>query len=62
MHTYLKNDDGTYSVGMWLPNREGVTAFVKMFDVANFYDACQSCTMLNGGGMYLHAITIIKEH
>jgi hypothetical protein len=49
MHTYLKNNDSSYSIGMWLPNREGITAFVSLFEVNNFWDAVSAVCRLNGG-------------
>jgi len=58
MHTYLKYKD-CYSVGMWLPNREGVTAFMRMFDVADLEQAQAAVSYLNGGD---GSFTVTKEH
>jgi hypothetical protein len=66
MHTYLKheNDDGdgqVYSVGQWLPNRDGITSFCTLFDVADRRDAMTAVNLLNGGDTS-RDFTIIKEH
>ena len=61
MHTYLRYEDGTYTVGMWLPNREGITSFCKMFDVSTITAAMVAVNMLNGGEMD-RFLDITKEH
>jgi len=61
MHTYIKIAVDCYSVGMWLPNPEGVTHFVPMFDVTDFNSACRAVSALNGGTMIL-GYNITKEH
>ncbi len=48
MHTYIRAAD-YYYVGMWLPNREGITSFVRMFRVNNVRAAIQAVNLLNGG-------------
>ena len=61
MHTYIKHDTGEYSVGMWLPNREGITAFVSMFDVGSRVAAVTAVNMLNGGDTS-QKFTVLREH
>ena len=60
MHTYIKYDDGTYGVGLWLPNHEGITTFVRMFDVVNRDEAIEACNVLNGGSY--RQINIANEY
>jgi hypothetical protein len=60
MHTYLRYEDGTYTVGMWQPNHEGRTAFWKLFDVGDMFDAITAVNTLNGGDRDYFKVT--KEH
>jgi len=72
MHTYVKNDDDSYTIGTWLPNSAddiggklvGVTAFDPLFDVATLDEAVRAINILNGGnGAVLDTkIKITKEH
>jgi len=62
MHTYLNNENGRYSVGMWLPNHEGVTAFHRMFDVLCLSHALEAVNMLNGGSAEFVTASIVWEH
>ena len=63
VHTYLKYSKH-YSVGMWLPNREGVTGFVPMFDVNTLTQALIAVRLLNGGPGQISDLTqsIVLEH
>lgn len=61
MHSYIKHSDDRYSVGMWLPNRDGVTAFMTMFDVADRYTAMRAVNCLNGGPQPPTTFTVTKE-
>jgi hypothetical protein len=49
MHTYLRVENGVYDIGMWLPNREGVTSFARMFSVPTLKQAFVAVNILNGG-------------
>ena len=49
MHTYMKNEDGSYSIGLWLPNKDGIVSFNALFDVESWYAAVAAVSMLNGG-------------
>jgi len=63
MHTYLKTGSD-YSIGMWLPDRDGLTHFVSLFDVADQRTAMRAVNILNGGNGAVVAcdIEITKEH
>lgn len=60
MHTYLRFEDGTYTVGQWLPNHEGIVSFHKMFDVPGRLSAIQAVSVLNGGEW--QTLNISEEH
>lgn len=62
MHTYMKNDDDSYTIGTWMV--VGVTAFDPLFDVATLDEAVRAINILNGGnGAVLDTkIRITKEH
>jgi len=63
MHTYVKNEDGTYTVGVYLRDTDYGSTFSRMFDVADFITACRAVGMLNGGGQpFWNEINITKEH
>jgi hypothetical protein len=61
MHSYLKFVDGTYSVGMWRPDRKGVTNFWPMFDVPDRDAAITAVNMLNGGDT-AQAFKVVREN
>ena len=63
MHSYIRLDDGGYSVGVWLRDSERGSHFERLFDVADFISACRAVGMLNGGGQpFWNEIKITKEH
>jgi hypothetical protein len=49
MHTYLRIENGVYDIGQWLPNREGVTSFNRLFSVHTLKQAFTAVNILNGG-------------
>jgi hypothetical protein len=42
-------EEGVYDVGQWLPNRDGVTSFARMFSVPTLKHAFMAVNTLNGG-------------
>jgi hypothetical protein len=42
-------EKGVYDIGQWLPNREGVTSFVRLFSVPSLKQAFVAVNILNGG-------------
>lgn len=61
MHTYLRFENGTYTVGQWLVDVQGRTSFHKLFDVRDVIHAISAVNTMNGGdsdGVF----KILKEH
>jgi hypothetical protein len=50
-HTFTKNDDGTYTVGMWLLSfhRPGTHQFTPLIKVEHLRSAIRLTNLLNGG-------------
>jgi len=46
---------------MWLPNRDGITHFVALFDVPTRNEALTAVNRLNGGTIEKH-FRVIREH
>jgi hypothetical protein len=42
-------EEGVYDIGQWLPNREGITAFTRLFSMPNLSRAMEAVNCLNGG-------------
>lgn len=61
MHTYLKYEDGTYTVGQWLVDSMRRTSFHKLFDVPDQNAAIAAVNTLNGGHRD-SGFAITKEH
>lgn len=62
MHTYLKRPNGSYTIGQWLPDVNGITAFKSpLFDVATLQDALAAVNMMNGGDRDA-TFEVTKEH
>ena len=69
MHSYVKNNKASYTVGLWLAtgDQRGMT-FSHMFDVGNRDEAMLAVNMLNGGSPNAigagvgRVIYILKEH
>lgn len=64
MHSYLRNDDDTYSIGLWLATGDdrGCT-FNKLFDVIKLSETLRIVNVLNGGSGKPHwPFLIVKEH
>lgn len=49
MHTYIRHENGTYDVGLWLPGIEGRTSFTRLFTLHSWHQAVQAVCYLNGG-------------
>jgi len=63
VHTFLKLGDGTYSIGMWLPNQNGITSFVPLFTVLGIAQAIRAVNVMNGGDKPITAVSndILEE-
>jgi hypothetical protein len=50
MHSFIRNEDGTFSIGVWLSFKDEGPQFFPMFDVGSSGEAMKAITSLNGGG------------
>jgi hypothetical protein len=49
MHTYLRQEEDRYEVGLWLLHPEGYHRFSALFSVPSLKQAMVAVNMLNGG-------------
>jgi hypothetical protein len=62
MHTYIKQSDIEYNIGMWLLHPEGYHRFNILFTVPNLKQAFTAVNMLNGGTRISpDALTIVEK-
>jgi hypothetical protein len=60
-HTYLKQDDGKYDVGLWLRRPDGYDSFRTLFTVPSLGQALTAVNMLNGGARVATDALHLKE-
>jgi len=61
MHTWIRKDGDTYTIGMWLIHPEGYHRFTPLFDVVGSRDAVTAVNVLNGGPRH-RMFKIVREH
>jgi len=63
LHTYIRNNDTSYTVGVWLNSADNAgSTFWSMFDVSDRLTAVCAVNTLNGGSSYFDFTEITKEH
>lgn len=61
VHTYLRDEDGGYWIGMWIPDPNKLS-FWKLFKVPNLRQALVAVNCLNGGARISpDALHILEE-
>jgi hypothetical protein len=61
MHTYLRQEDGSYDIGQWLIHPEGYHRFNTLFSVPSLKQAMVAVNMLNGGTRISVEVLHLKE-